>query len=564
MSRGGTTEGSQRAERCREGPVTLAVVAVQLLERRARPASRRAGGLVASLRHLDLLLVAAALSLAGIGLVMVYSVTDLPPDPTSSLKHQIVYVLLGVALMVVMTLFDYHRLEEWAVVIYVASFLALLAVRAAGHSIEGASREIVVGPLAIQPSEFAVVAIIIVVAVFLQRNDEALGPRNLARLALLVAPQMALILFEPDLGTTMISAVVVVTMFVVGGVRLRYLALLALGILCFFVLGAQIHLLHGYQLERLSGFLHQGQCNLPAYSGSNACYQLENAKAAIGAGGLAGTGLFHGALTNSGFVPFAYADMIFSAIGEQLGFVGSLLVLGLFALIALRCVRAIQTARDTLGRLICAGAPRLCLVLGLSEHRDERRHHADHGDPAPLRLLRRLGAVRHLRCDRPRRERRDAAGAGTMSDAAAAAGKAPPVQYCPLELVDVLVVLPESHARLTLREVEGERRLLTIPIGLPEANAIVLARDRLQTPRPLTHELFADALSAFGVVIETVRITAGEGQSYRAELVVSGPTGPKVLDCRPSDGIALALRQALPAPVTASVALLDELGAPDG
>ena len=332
-------------------------MAVQLLERRRGITVRRErGGFLGALRHLDLLLIAAALALTAIGLVMVYTATRTSPlGPTYFLKHQAIYAVLGVLVMLVAMVIDYHRIEEWGYVIYGGSFLALLAVRAVGHTQEGAAREITVGPLAIQPSEFAVLSLIIVVAMFIHRHEDELGPRNLAKLLGLVLPPVALVYLEPDLGTTIITFIVFVTMMVVGGVRLRYLGGLAFGLIAVFLIGTQVHILHDYQIQRLTSFLHQDDC------GNNvACQQLEfqvnSAKVALGAGGLEGTGLLHGAVTNTGFVPFAYADMIFSAVGEQLGFLGATVVLGLFGVIALRMFRAIQTARDTLGRLLCAGA----------------------------------------------------------------------------------------------------------------------------------------------------------------------------------------------------------------
>jgi len=139
-----------------------------------------------------------------------------------------------------------------------------------------------------------------------------------------------------------------------------------------------------------------------------------------------------------------------------------------------------------------------------------------------------------------------------------------PVRYCPVEIAAVEVLLPESHARLVLCEIGGQRRAFTVPIGIPEANAIVYAREGLQTPRPLTHELFASSLAAYGIVLEAVRITAGEDRAFRAEVVFSGPSGPRTLDCRPSDGIALALRHPLPVPLTVTEAVLDQLGVATG
>ncbi len=102
-------------------------------------------------------------------------------------------------------------------------------------------------------------------------------------------------------------------------------------------------------MARIHSFFNQSQ----AASGAN--YNLTLAKEAIGSGGLTGLGLFHGPLTTLQYVPVAYADFIFSAIGEQTGFIGATVVLGLFAVIAFRIFRAMQVARDTLGRLICGG-----------------------------------------------------------------------------------------------------------------------------------------------------------------------------------------------------------------
>jgi rod shape determining protein RodA len=257
----------------------------------------------------------------------------------------------------VMMLFDYRHLEEWAYVIYGVSLLALLGVRAVGRvSSLGATREINLGPLTIQPSEFAVFAVIVTVAVFLHRHDAELGPRNLFRLAVVVVPLILLILLEPDLGTTIICVATFVAMLVVGGVRLRYFLVMMFLALLALIAAVKLHLLHSYQSDRFTAWLHQSRCAQPEYARLQECYQLQTAKAAIGAGGAKGTGLFRGALTRTGFIPEEYADFIFSAIGEQLGFLGSLLVIGLFGVMSLRMIRAIQIARDTLGRVICAGA----------------------------------------------------------------------------------------------------------------------------------------------------------------------------------------------------------------
>ncbi len=139
---------------------------------------------------------------------------------------------------------------------------------------------------------------------------------------------------------------------------------------------------------------------------------------------------------------------------------------------------------------------------------------------------------------------------------------AEPEAFRPLRFVDVAVPLPSTNPVVVLQEVDPPGRLLRIPIGLPEGVAIAYAARELVTPRPLTHELMTNVLEAFGLVLEVVRITEVHGAAYVGEVVVSGPGTTRTFSCRPSDGIALALRQRLFVPVVAAVRVLDVAGAP--
>jgi rod shape determining protein RodA len=321
------------------------------------PGGRRRGFL-GMLRRFDVVLLATALTLTAVGLVMIYSATR--TESTSYVKHQAVFTVLGLITLLVTMLVDYRRIEEWAWIIYGVAIAALLGVRVIGTPGSlGAQREITLGPLTIQPSEFAVLAVIIAVAQYLHHREAGLSPRVLVRLLLLCAVPMGLVYLQPDLGTTMIMAIVLFGMLVMAGFRLRLLLAIAVVVVGGFVLAVNVHVLQGYQLERITGFMHQpapaGCFQLPAAKQS-ACYQLAQSKIAIGAGGLTGTGLFKGEETSYAFVPFAYADFIFSAIGEQLGFLGEAVILGLYALLCFRIVRAMQLARDSFGRLVCGGA----------------------------------------------------------------------------------------------------------------------------------------------------------------------------------------------------------------
>lgn len=135
-----------------------------------------------------------------------------------------------------------------------------------------------------------------------------------------------------------------------------------------------------------------------------------------------------------------------------------------------------------------------------------------------------------------------------------------PEEYTLMRFVDVAVVLPATNPVLVLEEAEPEGRQLRIPIGTPEGVAIAYAARQLQTPRPLTHALMIDLLEAYNVTVETVRITAVHGAAYEAEIVCAGPAGMRTIPCRPSDGVALALRQHLTAPILAAPEVLDEAG----
>jgi rod shape determining protein RodA len=161
---------------------------------------------------------------------------------------------------------------------------------------------------------------------------------------------MVLVYAQPDLGTTIILGVTLAAMLVAAGVRVRYLAMLAVLVIGGFFLAIHLHVLKEYQLQRLTSFLHQSQ----GIEGLN--YDLHQSTQTISSGGFHGTGLFKGTATNLGYVPNQETDFIFSAVGEQLGFVGAAVVISLFGVVALRMLRAAQIARDSFGRMVCAGA----------------------------------------------------------------------------------------------------------------------------------------------------------------------------------------------------------------
>lgn len=316
---------------------------------------RERRSLLAIARHVDFVLVGTALVLSLIGVVMVYSATrdvlvSEGVSPHYYLERQIAWVVIGIVVMVVVASIDYRRYRQFGYVIYGLVLLSLAGVFVVGRSAYGSQRWYPFGPLDLQPSEFAALGLIVAIATFCSRRQGILSLRDMAGLVLLAAVPMLLVYKQPDLGTAIILGVTLAGMMLAAEVRFRYLVMLFVLVVGGFILALSLHLLHGYQLSRLVSFLNQDK-NL---KGSN--YELSNTKNTISSGGVDGSGLFHGAATNLGLIPNQYTDFIFSAVGEQLGFIGSTVVIGLFSLMALRMLRAAQIARDSFGRLVCVGA----------------------------------------------------------------------------------------------------------------------------------------------------------------------------------------------------------------
>lgn len=299
----------------------------------------------------------ATLAAAAIGVVIIYTATrtGLVANGVSStyyLKRQAIFVLIALVVTAVVALIDYRRLESVAMAIYGLMILALLAVFVVGSSAQGSARWFSLGFLQIQPSEFAVLALILAVATYCARREEGLTWLDVVRLMVMALIPIVLVVKQPDLGTGIVMTITLFVMLGVAGLPGRVLFLLVLAA-ALAVFGAyELGFLHHYQITRITSFLHQDS---HSQSGQTAIYNLQQSKDAIGSGGLFGSGLFHGAQTNGGYVPEQQTDFIFTAIGEQVGFVGSAVVLFILGVVGFRILRAAQLARDSFGRLLCAG-----------------------------------------------------------------------------------------------------------------------------------------------------------------------------------------------------------------
>jgi cell division protein FtsW len=296
-------------------------------------------------------LVLVTIALVAFGTVMVYSATSATAaigggNPTYYLKRQGIFALLGLVALVLASRWNYRSLRHMAPTLVVGSLGLLLLVLVAGSRVNGASRWIDVGGLAFQPSELAKPALGIWTAVYLARRP---APRTLGELmkpiGLLTAVFCALVLAEPDLGTVIAICVMVGAMLVVAGAPMRIMGV-AGGIVTAAVLFAIV--LEPYRRSRIFSFVN------PWHDSQGAGYQTVQAMIGLGSGGVFGRGLGE-SVQKLFYLPEAHTDMIFAIIGEELGLVGGLLVIGAYAAFAWAGMRIALRCRDPFGKALASG-----------------------------------------------------------------------------------------------------------------------------------------------------------------------------------------------------------------
>jgi len=306
-----------------------------------------------ALKRMDWLLTIAIVLLAIGSVAFIYSASYRGPGQPMPdyYRMQIVWFVIGAVLYVAASVVDYRWVCQWATVWYVISIALLLLVLVAGTKVYGARRWLGWGRFGIQPSEVAKLAVVIAVSYYLfhrtaemRRQWATIG----GALAIVVMP-LALIFAQPDLGSAVILVAVTLGLLFVAGVRLKHLAVLVVaGLLAMPVVWWQMH---EYQKARLTVFLD------PSRDPLGAGWNLNQSLIAVGSGGLTGKGYLQGTQNLLGYLPRTVApnDFLFSVIAEEKGFVGSLCVVGLFAVILFRGLRIAAEARDRLGMLLATG-----------------------------------------------------------------------------------------------------------------------------------------------------------------------------------------------------------------
>jgi rod shape determining protein RodA len=310
----------------------------------------------APIRHLDPTLLLMTLALSAYGALMIFSSTASKQeaagaDPALFMKRQIAYIVAGVVALLVVSFFDYRHVRALAPVLYGVTILALILVLTPLGDVQNNARSwFNFGLFQIQPSEFAKLALIVAMAAWLAERKGDVRWLDLGLCLGIMGILSALIFVEPDLGGTMVIVAILIVMLLVGGAKLRHF--IALGLLgTVAVVGAfQMDLVEPYQVERITAFLD------PNPDVRTEGYNLTQAKIAIASGGLRGKGVgSENTQTDLDFVPEQHTDFIFTAVGEQLGFMGGAALLGLFAIMIWRSLRIAAMARDTFGMLVAAG-----------------------------------------------------------------------------------------------------------------------------------------------------------------------------------------------------------------
>lgn len=273
--------------------------------------------------------------------------------------RQIIGLVAGVILMIILSMIDYVWLLNFYWILYGINIIALVCVKLFGTNVNGAQRWIDIGVTNFQPSELSKILVVVFFAKFLMNHEDDLSSAaTILKAVGLIAPTLILIVLQPDLSTTLSIALVFCAMMYLAGLSYRFIgtliAILVPVTIIFISIVVQPNqpFLHDYQQKRILAWLE------PQKYASDEAYQQNNAIMAIGSGQLTGKELNNNTTTsvkNGNFISEPQTDFIFAIVGEELGFVGCCIVIGLLLLIVVQCILIGLRAQDLAGRIICCG-----------------------------------------------------------------------------------------------------------------------------------------------------------------------------------------------------------------
>lgn len=313
----------------------------------------------APIRHVDGWLILAVMALTAIGCIAIRSASAAilnlnGEDPDYYLKRQLIFFSLSTIAFGLALLVDYRRLQPYSPMFYAFMvFMLLVVLTPLGQTVKGAQRWISVGIFQLQPAEVMKMAYILFIATVLarERNQEGLasGLTPVVQAMVLAAIPAGLIFLQPDLGSALVLLAIAFAVLLVAGVPMRWMVLVVVAGFAFTALALRLDILHEYQVARLTSFMDSNVD--PRGPGFN----LEQSKIAIGSGGFGGKGWGQGTQTNLAYVPEQRTDFIFTAIGEEQGFLGALVILSLFSVVLWRCIRTAMLSKDLFGALLAGG-----------------------------------------------------------------------------------------------------------------------------------------------------------------------------------------------------------------
>ncbi len=306
-------------------------------------------------RLYDYWLTAAALALGAVGIVLIRSATLIESGTSVDVIKQSAFLGLGVVILAIAPKLNYRWLGGLAWIGYGAAILMLLAVLLVGVSIGGSQRWFLIGPFSLQPSEFAKIALIIALAHYLSAGPHRVEDIRYFFGSMVIAAVPAFLVFrEPDLGTTLMFLGIWAVMVFMAGMPFRFIAGVAVGLLA--AVSLQLIRIREYMWERVTTFLD------PSADPFGAGYNVLQARISVGAGELWGRGLFQGSQTQLEYLRVQHKDFVFAVLAEELGFVGSTLVLGLFLVLLMRATLIATNSRDHFGQNIAVGVTALIFM----------------------------------------------------------------------------------------------------------------------------------------------------------------------------------------------------------
>ena len=294
--------------------------------------------------RLDLNLLITALLIAGVGCMLVFSATHFGPE-APLFQKQILWTSIGILLMIVVCMVDYHVLMEISPVLYAIGILLLLYVLVIERFTRGARSWIHIGSFQFQPSDFMKIFTALLIAKYFDSNERAyLTPRTFLTVSVIIGVPVLLIAAQPAFGSAASFFPLVLVAMFFGGIKPRYWIIAALCLIVAAPIGW--YKLKPFQRERVMTFLD------PARDPLGTGYQVMQAKIATGSGGITGKGFLQGTQVNLEYLPARHTDFIFSVLGEEWGFVGVVVVLSLYLFLIIESMSVAKASRDRGGTFL--------------------------------------------------------------------------------------------------------------------------------------------------------------------------------------------------------------------